>query len=129
MPRAASPHVTPVGLACHIGSQITDLTPLRSRLPPAAVLTEELRARGQTVSASIWAAAWACPTSAATTPNRPRRPTMWPWRRGCWTGLDVEAAFEPGRLLAANAGVLLSRVIQITERADGRNASWCSTRP
>jgi hypothetical protein len=35
-------------------------------------------------------------------------------------GLDVEAAFEPGRLLAANAGVLLSRVIQITERADGR---------
>jgi diaminopimelate decarboxylase len=35
-------------------------------------------------------------------------------------GLDVEAAFEPGRLLAANAGVLVSRVIQITERADGR---------
>jgi diaminopimelate decarboxylase len=35
-------------------------------------------------------------------------------------GLNVEAAFEPGRLLAANAGVLLSRVIQITERADGR---------
>ena len=35
-------------------------------------------------------------------------------------GLNVEAAFEPGRLLAANAGVLLSRVIQVTERADGR---------
>jgi diaminopimelate decarboxylase len=35
-------------------------------------------------------------------------------------GLDVEAAFEPGRLLAANAGVLVSRVIQITERP--RNA-------
>src|SRR5690606_10329148 len=28
----------------------------------------------------------------------------------------VEAAFEPGRLLAANAGVLLSRVIQVNER-------------
>jgi diaminopimelate decarboxylase len=35
-------------------------------------------------------------------------------------GLEVEAAFEPGRLLAANAGVLLSRVIQVNERADGR---------
>jgi diaminopimelate decarboxylase len=35
-------------------------------------------------------------------------------------GLNVEAAFEPGRLLAANAGVLLTRVIQVTERADGR---------
>jgi diaminopimelate decarboxylase len=31
-------------------------------------------------------------------------------------GLEVEAAFEPGRLLAANAGVLLSRVIQVNER-------------
>ena len=25
-----SPHVTPVGLACHIGSQITDLAPLEA---------------------------------------------------------------------------------------------------
>ena len=32
-------------------------------------------------------------------------------------GLNVDAVFEPGRLLAANAGILLSRVIQITERA------------
>ena len=35
-------------------------------------------------------------------------------------GLNVEAAFEPGRLMAANAGVLLSRVIQVNERTDGR---------
>ena len=35
-------------------------------------------------------------------------------------GLEVEAAFEPGRLLAANAGVLLSRVIQVNARSDGR---------
>ena len=35
-------------------------------------------------------------------------------------GLEVEAAFEPGRLLAANAGVLVSQVIQVTERSDGR---------
>ena len=34
--------------------------------------------------------------------------------------LEVEAAFEPGRLLAANAGVLLSRVIQVNARSDGR---------
>jgi len=29
-------------------------------------------------------------------------------------------AFEPGRLLAANAGVLLASVIQVNERPDGR---------
>ena len=35
-------------------------------------------------------------------------------------GLDVELAFEPGRAIAANAGVLLSRVIQVHERPEGR---------
>ena len=39
---------------------------------------------------------------------------------GVLDGLGVEAVFEPGRLLAANAGVLVSRVIQTNARSDGR---------
>ena len=35
-------------------------------------------------------------------------------------GLDVQLAFEPGRVIAANAGVLLARVIHVHERPDGR---------
>jgi diaminopimelate decarboxylase len=35
-------------------------------------------------------------------------------------GLDVELAFEPGRAIAANAGVLLTRVIHVHERPEGR---------
>ena len=35
-------------------------------------------------------------------------------------GLDVELAFEPGRVIAANAGVLVSEVIHIHERPEGR---------
>jgi diaminopimelate decarboxylase len=35
-------------------------------------------------------------------------------------GLDVELAFEPGRMIAANAGVLVARVIHIHERPEGR---------
>ena len=34
--------------------------------------------------------------------------------------LDVELAFEPGRVIAANAGVLLTRVIHVHERPEGR---------
>jgi diaminopimelate decarboxylase len=34
--------------------------------------------------------------------------------------LDVQLAFEPGRLIVANAGVLLSRVIHVHERPEGR---------
>ncbi len=32
-------------------------------------------------------------------------------------GLDIALAFEPGRMIAANAGVLLSRVMRVQERA------------
>ncbi len=33
-------------------------------------------------------------------------------------GVDIALAFEPGRLIAGNAGILLSRVIRIQERPD-----------
>jgi diaminopimelate decarboxylase len=35
-------------------------------------------------------------------------------------GLDVELAFEPGRVIAANAGVLVSEVIHVHQRPEGR---------
>ena len=35
-------------------------------------------------------------------------------------GLDIDLAFEPGRAIAANAGVLVSRVIHVHERPEGR---------
>src|SRR5690606_23258723 len=38
---SASPHVTPVGLACHIGSQITDLTPLEAAVSLLRSMTED----------------------------------------------------------------------------------------
>jgi len=34
-------------------------------------------------------------------------------------GLEIDLAFEPGRLIAANAGVLVARVIHVHERAEG----------
>jgi diaminopimelate decarboxylase len=35
-------------------------------------------------------------------------------------GLDVQLAFEPGRMIAANAGVLVARVNHVHERPEGR---------
>ena len=115
---AASPHVTPVGLACHIGSQITDLTPLEAAFHLLRTLTEQLRARGQTVTRLDLGGGLGVPYVGGAPTASPADYVAMAAR--VLDGLDVEAAFEPGRLLAANAGVLLSRVIQITERADGR---------
>ena len=115
---AASAHVNPVGLACHIGSQITDLAPLEAAFRLLRQMTEALRCQGLTVTRLDLGGGLGVPYSGGATTASPADYAAMAAR--VLDGLNVEAAFEPGRLLAANAGVLLSRVIQITERADGR---------
>ncbi|MFA4893226.1 diaminopimelate decarboxylase [Brevundimonas sp.] len=115
---AASPHVTPVGLACHIGSQITTLEPLEAAFRALRGMTLDLRARGLTVSRLDLGGGLGVPYHGQS--DLPSIADYVAMAAGVLEGLEVEAAFEPGRLLAANAGVLLSRVIQINERGDGR---------
>ncbi len=115
---AASPHVTPVGLACHIGSQILDLAPMEAAFRTLRETTLELRARGFEVSRLDLGGGLGVPYHGqADTPSIDAYVAMC---ARVLDGLGVEAAFEPGRLLAANAGVLLSRVIHVNQRADGR---------
>lgn len=115
---SASPHVRPVGLACHIGSQITTLEPLRAAFQVLRDMTERLRGQGLEVTRLDLGGGLGVPYFGdAATPAPADYVAM---VAGVLDGLDVEAAFEPGRLLAANAGVLVSRVIQVTERTDGR---------
>ena len=115
---AASPHVNPVGLACHIGSQITDLSPLEAAFQLLRSMTETLRGRGLEVTRLDLGGGLGVPyAGGAPTASIEDYVAM---TARVLDGLGVEAAFEPGRLLAANAGVLLSRVIQVTEREDGR---------
>lgn len=115
---AASPHVNPVGLACHIGSQITDLSPLEAAFQLLRSMTDTLRGRGLEVTRLDLGGGLGVPyAGGAPTASIEDYVAM---TARVLDGLGVEAAFEPGRLLAANAGVLLSRVIQVTEREDGR---------
>lgn len=115
---SASPHVTPVGLACHIGSQITDLAPLEAAFRVLRQMTEDLRAEGHSVTRLDLGGGLGVPYyGEAATPAPAEYVAM---AARVLDGLNVEAAFEPGRLMAANAGVLLSRVIQVNERTDGR---------
>lgn len=115
---SASPHVRPVGLACHIGSQITTLEPLRAAFEVLRDMTERLRGQGLEVTRLDLGGGLGVPYYGdAATPAPADYVAM---VANVLDGLEVEAAFEPGRLLAANAGALVSRVIQVTERTDGR---------
>ncbi|GAA0382803.1 diaminopimelate decarboxylase [Brevundimonas terrae] len=113
-----SAHVNPVGLACHIGSQITDLTPLESAFKVLRQMTETLREQGMSVTRLDLGGGLGVPYYGET--NTPPPSAYIAMVAGVLEGLGVEAAFEPGRLMAANAGILLSRVVHMNERTDGR---------
>lgn len=115
---AASPHVRPVGLACHIGSQILDLHPLRTAFETMRDMTRALRARGLTVERLDLGGGLGVAYFGGAQPPTPAEYVA--MAAEVLDGLEVEAAFEPGRLLAAEAGVLLSRVVQVNERSDAR---------
>ncbi|MBB5745143.1 diaminopimelate decarboxylase [Brevundimonas variabilis] len=118
---ASSHHVRPVGLACHIGSQITDLAPLEAAFVLLRQMTMTLREQGLEVSRLDLGGGLGVPYQGGAMTAAPADYVAMAAR--VLDGLDVDAVFEPGRLLAANAGILLSRVIQITERAADADGS------
>jgi diaminopimelate decarboxylase len=112
------PGVRPVGVACHIGSQITDLAPMRAAFAKMRALVERLRAEGLSVERLDLGGGLGAPYF--NQPDPPSPETYAAMVAEAVRGLDVQLAFEPGRVIAANAGVLLSRVIHVHERPEGR---------
>jgi diaminopimelate decarboxylase len=108
----------PVGLACHIGSQITDLAPLEDAFRRMRALVERLRAGGLEVERLDLGGGLGVPYFDMPDPPAPDAYAAMAAR--AIGNLGVELAFEPGRVIAANAGVLLSSVIHIHARPDGR---------
>jgi diaminopimelate decarboxylase len=107
----------PLGVACHIGSQITDLAPMQEAFGKMRRLVERLRAEGLSVTRLDLGGGLGVPYF-----HQPEPPTPADFAamvKGVVAGLDVELAFEPGRVIAANAGVLVSRVIHVHERPEG----------
>lgn len=117
---AKTEFLRPVGLSCHIGSQITDLTPLREAFSRMKGWVETLRSQGLTVERLDLGGGLGVPYF---NQKEPPAPSDFAAMAAEAAGnLGVRYTFEPGRLICANAGVLLSRVIHIHERADSGQA-------
>ncbi|MGE5501570.1 MAG: diaminopimelate decarboxylase [Ignavibacteriales bacterium] len=113
-----SKNLNPVGVACHIGSQITDLAPLEAAFRKMRALVEKLRVEGYTVERLDLGGGLGVPYF-----NQPEPPSPVDYAAmvgKVMEGLDITFAFEPGRVIAANAGVLLARVIHLHARPEGR---------
>jgi diaminopimelate decarboxylase len=115
---AADPNLNPIGVACHIGSQITDLKPMAEAFAKMRGLVETLRARGLDVPRLDLGGGLGAPYFDA--PDPPSPADFAQMVEAVMQGLDIDLVFEPGRVIAANAGVMVSRVIHVHERPEGR---------
>ena len=112
------PSIHAAGVACHIGSQITDLTPMREAFAKMRGLVENLRQHGHKVERLDLGGGLGVPYFNQPTPPAPD--AFAAMVADVTQGLNVQLAFEPGRMIAANAGVLVSEVIHVHERPEGR---------
>jgi diaminopimelate decarboxylase len=105
-------HIEIVGIDVHIGSQITDLEPFETAFTLVAELVTSLRADGHNITRLDLGGGLGVPY------ENSNMPPPDPGEYGAMVArvtrdLGCTLSFEPGRLIAANAGVLVSRVIYV----------------
>jgi diaminopimelate decarboxylase len=111
----ADKHLQAKGLAVHIGSQIKDLAPLEAAFRVLRKLAEQLKSEGARVERIDLGGGLGVPYFHEPDPPSPADYAAMVKR--VFDGLDVALAAEPGRMIAGNAGVLISRVVRIQERS------------
>jgi diaminopimelate decarboxylase len=101
-----------VGIDVHIGSQITDLEPFEAAFRLVAELVGTLREDGHNITRLDLGGGLGVPYENSNMP--PPDPEAYGQMVARVTkDLGCTLSFEPGRLIAANAGVLVSRVLYV----------------
>lgn len=109
---AASSALELVGLAVHIGSQLTELAPFEAAFARLAALTRALRAEGHAIERLDLGGGLGIryrdenPPLPGVYAEMVKRETA---------GLGCELLLEPGRMIVGNAGVLVTRVLYVKE--------------
>ncbi|MFC5586205.1 diaminopimelate decarboxylase [Nitratireductor kimnyeongensis] len=113
--RAAElPGLNVTGIDMHIGSQITELQPFDDAFALLTDLTEALRADGHAIEHVDLGGGLGVPY--ADDGDQPPLPTAYAEVvRKHMQKLGLKVMLEPGRLIAANAGILVSEVIYVKE--------------
>jgi diaminopimelate decarboxylase len=114
---AALPGIDVIGIDVHIGSQLTQLEPFELAYQKVAELTETLRADGHNIRRLDLGGGLGIPYTRSN--EAPPLPTDYGAMVKSVLGhLNCEIEIEPGRLIAGNAGILVSQVIYVKEGED-----------
>lgn len=101
------------GVSMHIGSQLTSLTPFRQAFRVMLALVAELRAAGHSIETLDLGGGLGIPYDSENTPPDPVA-----YAEAVKTEIgafDGKLLFEPGRMIAGNAGILVTRVIGLKQ--------------
>ena len=111
--RAAQlPGINIAGVDMHIGSQIIDLEPFRKSFQLMAEMVEELRADGHNITHVDLGGGLGVPYRGSN--DIPPHPQEYADMVKQTLGhLDCRLVMEPGRMIAGNAGILVTRVIHV----------------
>ena len=106
------PNLRVTGVTVHIGSQLTSLAPLESAFQRLGSMIRDLRAEGFDLKIADLGGGLGVPYG----PGQPQPPS--PADYGAMVkqvtkDWGLRLAFEPGRLISGNAGVLLTRVVRV----------------
>jgi diaminopimelate decarboxylase len=113
---AELPNVEACGVHMHIGSQITTLDPFRNAFALLTELVGQLRIHGLTIDFVNLGGGLGVPYR-GDAPAPPRPEEYAALVREAVGDLGARLLFEPGRMIAGNAGVLVSRVLYVKQGA------------
>jgi diaminopimelate decarboxylase len=105
---AEMPHLEVTGIDCHIGSQLTSITPFVDALERVLQLVDRLAQAGITLQHLDLGGGLGIAYRAGDTPPHPDAYAR--ALSGALAGHALELLLEPGRAIVGNAGVLLTRV-------------------
>ncbi len=116
---ATLPGLEVIGIDVHIGSQLTELEPFELAYTKVAELTEQLRSEGHNIRRLDLGGGLGIPYTRAN--DAPPLPVEYGALIKKTLGhLNCEIEIEPGRLIAGNAGLMVSKVIYV-KSGEGRD--------
>ena len=114
---ASLPGLEVIGIDVHIGSQLTELEPFRLAYEKVAELTETLRSEGHNIRRLDLGGGLGIPYTRSN--DAPPLPVEYGQLIKDTLGhLGCEIEIEPGRLIAGNAGLMVSKVIYVKSGED-----------